>query len=100
MVNYAAANRDPREFEEPDRCILDRQTNRHLGFGAGMHRCMGSNLARMEFRVGLERVIARMPDYVVPADAEVVFQGNSVTRGFHKLPVTFTPGSRAGAATS
>lgn len=96
VVNFAAANRDPREFEEPDRCILDRQTNRHLGFGAGAHRCLGSNLARMEFRVGLERVLARMPDFVVPPDADVEFRGNTSNRGYTHVPVTFTPGPRVG----
>lgn len=49
LVNYASANRDEREFPDADRCILDRETNRHLGFGAGVHRCLGSNLARVEF---------------------------------------------------
>jgi len=96
LVNFAAANRDPREFDEPDRCILDRQTNRHLGFGAGAHRCLGSNLARMEFRVGLERVLARMPDFVVPPDADVEFRGNTSNRGYTHVPVTFTPGPRVG----
>jgi cytochrome P450 len=96
VVNYAAANRDPREFDEPDRCILDRRTNRHLGFGAGAHRCLGSNLARLEFRVGLEQVITRLPDFVVPPDAELEFRGNSVTRGYHVLPVAFTPRARRG----
>src|SRR6185437_10730930 len=65
VVNYAAANRDAREFEEPNSCILDRQPNRHLGFGAGVHRCLGSNLARLEFRVGVEQTLKRIPDYAI-----------------------------------
>lgn len=96
VVNYAAANRDAREFDEPDKCILDRQTNRHLGFGAGVHRCLGSNLARLEFRVGVEQTLRRLPDYVIPAGAKVDFHGNSVTRGYRALPVVFTPGARVG----
>jgi cytochrome P450 len=92
IVNYASANRDDREFPDADQCILDRETNRHLGFGAGVHRCLGSNLARLEFRIGIEQALARMPDYTVASDAESVFHGNSVTRGFRKIPVTFTPG--------
>ena len=95
VVNYAAANRDPREFDEPDRCILDRETNRHLGFGAGAHRCLGSNLARLEFRVGLEQVISRMPDFVLQPGADVEFRGNTTNRGYHHVPVTFTPGPRS-----
>jgi cytochrome P450 len=96
VVNYAAANRDAREFDEPDKCILDRQTNRHLGFGAGVHRCLGSNLARLEFRVGVEQTLNRIPDYSIPPGAKVDFHGNSVTRGYRALPVVFTPGARVG----
>ncbi|WP_172828891.1 cytochrome P450 [Mycobacterium sp. 1164966.3] len=96
VVNYAAANRDAREFDEPDKCILDRLTNRHLGFGAGVHRCLGSNLARLEFRVGVEQTLRRIPDYAIPPGAKVDFHGNSVTRGYRALPVVFTPGARVG----
>lgn len=96
VVNYAAANRDEREFDEPNKCLLDRQTNRHLGFGAGVHRCLGSNLARLEFRVGVEQTLNRIPDYAIPTGAKVDFHGNSVTRGYRALPVVFTPGTRVG----
>ncbi|MCV7380799.1 cytochrome P450 [Mycobacterium alsense] len=96
VVNYAAANRDAREFDEPNKCILDRQTNRHLGFGAGVHRCLGSNLARLEFRVGVEQTLNRIPDYSIPPGAKVDFHGNSVTRGYRALPVVFTPGACVG----
>jgi cytochrome P450 len=97
LVNYASANRDPVEFPEPDRCVLDRQANRHLGFGAGVHRCLGSNLARLEFRIGIEQVLTRMPDYRLAPDAVAHFHGNSVTRGFRSLPVVFEPSIRAGS---
>ena len=92
VVNFAAANRDAREFDEPNKCLLDRQPNRHLGFGAGVHRCLGSNLARLEFRVGVEQTLKRIPDYAIPPGAKVDFHGNSVTRGYRALPVVFTPG--------
>ena len=95
LVNYASANRDTEEFADPDRCILDRAANRHLGFGAGVHRCLGSNLARLEFRIGIEQVLARMPDYTLAPGAPSVFHGNSVTRGFRSLPVEFSPGRRS-----
>jgi len=97
VVNYASANRDPHEFPEPDRCILDRKENRHLGFGAGVHRCLGSNLARLEFQVGLEQVLSRMPDYVLAPGAQATFHGNSITRGFRSIPVEFTPGKKSSA---
>ncbi len=95
IVNYASANRDASEFPDPDRCILDRQANRHLGFGAGVHRCLGSNLARLEFQIGVEQVLTRMPDYSLAPGEDAVFHGNSVTRGFRSIPVVFTPGARS-----
>ena len=95
LVNYASANRDAVEFPDPDRCILDRQANRHLGFGAGVHRCLGSNLARLEFRIGVEQVLTRMPDYAMAPGSDAVFHGNSVTRGYRALPVVFSPGRRS-----
>ncbi|MCV7155317.1 cytochrome P450 [Mycolicibacterium pyrenivorans] len=94
IVNYAAANRDEQEFPDASRCILDRRENRHLGFGAGVHRCLGSNLARLEFQVGLERVLSRMPDFTLAPGEEAKFHGNSVTRGYRSVPVVFTPGGR------
>jgi cytochrome P450 len=97
LVNYASANRDADQFPEPDRCLLDRRENRHLGFGAGVHRCLGSNLARLEFTVGLEQVLSRMPDYALAPGADPVFHGNSVTRGYRRLPVVFTPAALKGA---
>ena len=95
LVNYASANRDAQEFPDPDRCVLDRQANRHLGFGAGVHRCLGSNLARLEFHIGLEQALCRMPDFSLAPDAEAAFHGNSVTRGYREIPVVFTPGERS-----
>lgn len=95
IVNYASANRDEEEFPDAGRCILDRRENRHLGFGAGVHRCLGSNLARLEFQVGLERVLSRMPDFTLAAGEQAKFHGNSVTRGFRSVPVVFTPGERS-----
>ena len=97
QVNYAAANRDAQVFSEPDRCVLDRRDNRHLGFGAGVHRCLGSNLARLEFHTGLEQVLSRIPDYAPAPGTDAVFHGNSVTRGFRSIPVVFTPGQRLAA---
>lgn len=96
IVNYASANRDTDVFPEADRCVLDRGENRHLGFGAGVHRCLGSNLARLEFQIGLERVLSRLPDVALAPGSESVFHGNSVTRGFRFIPVQFNPGERIG----
>ncbi|MDQ2637591.1 MAG: cytochrome P450 [Actinomycetota bacterium] len=95
IVNYASANRDEQVFPDADRCILDRRENRHLGFGAGVHRCLGSNLARLELQVGLEQVLARMPDLRLDPDRHPHFHGSSVTRGFRSVPVIFDPAQRS-----
>lgn len=95
IVNYAAANRDEQQFPDANRCLLDRRDNRHLGFGAGVHRCLGSNLARLEFQVGLERVLARVPDFTLAPGRQAKFHGNSITRGFRSVPVVFTPTDRS-----
>jgi cytochrome P450 len=58
-LNFASANRDPREFEDPEACRVDRHRNRHLTFGAGVHKCLGAPLARLELRVFLEELLAR-----------------------------------------
>ena len=59
----AAANRDPAEFDHPDEFDIDRVSNRHFAFGVGPHRCLGSNLARMEIKVAIEQILARIPGY-------------------------------------
>jgi cytochrome P450 len=61
----AAANRDPAEFDQPEEFDIDRVSNRHFAFGVGPHRCLGSNLARMEIRVAIERILARIPGYAL-----------------------------------
>jgi cytochrome P450 len=95
IVNFAAANRDEKVFPDADRCVLDRRENRHLGFGAGVHRCLGSNLARLEFQIGVERVLSRIPDFRLVSEIQPEFHGNSITRGFRSVPVQFTPGVRS-----
>ncbi len=97
QVNFAAANRDPGYFAEADQVVLDREQNPHLAFGAGPHRCLGSNLARMEFRVGVGEVLRRIPDYWIPDESKCRFAGTNITRGFTALPVRFTPGPRVAA---
>ena len=96
LVNYASANRDAVEFPDPDRCILDRQANRHLGFGAGVHRCLGSNLARLRIPTSVSNKCCRgCPTTPWHPVVDAVFHGNSVTRGYRALPVVFSPGRRS-----
>lgn len=88
LMNFPAANRDPNAFDEPDRVILDRAHNRHVAFGSGIHRCAGSNLARMELRVAIEEWLKRIPDFRLDDDAETTWAGGQV-RGPRNLPVVF-----------
>ena len=85
LMNFPAANRDPEVFEHPDEVQLDRAHNRHVAFGSGIHRCAGSNLARMELQVALEEWLARIPDFSLAEGAEVTWAGGQV-RGPRILP--------------
>jgi cytochrome P450 len=89
LLTFPAANRDPEIFEDAEEVQLDRAFNRHVAFGVGIHRCAGSNLARMEMRVALEEWLARIPDFELVADAEVTWAGGQV-RGPRSVPVKFT----------
>jgi cytochrome P450 len=87
LLPFPAANRDPDVFENPGLVRLDRAKNRHAAFGLGRHRCLGSNLARMELRVALEEWLARYPDFELSDPAAVTWSGGQV-RGPRTLPVT------------
>jgi cytochrome P450 len=63
LLPFPAANRDPKQFEDADKFIIDREVNRHAAFGLGIHRCLGSNLARLELRVAIEEFVARFPNF-------------------------------------
>ena len=88
LMNFPAANRDPDVFDRADEVVLDREINRHVAFGAGIHRCAGSNLARMELTVALEEWLARIPTFRLAEGAEVAWAGGQV-RGPRVLPVVF-----------
>ncbi len=88
LLNFPAANRDPAVFDRADEVLLDRQENRHVAFGSGIHRCAGSNLARMELRVALEEWLARVPVFHLAEGAEVLWAGGQV-RGPRQLKVLF-----------
>ncbi len=86
LMNFPAANRDPEIFEDPDTVHLDREHNRHVAFGSGIHRCAGSNLARMELQVALEEWLGRIPKFALADGATVTWAGGQV-RGPRVLPV-------------
>lgn len=87
---YASANRDERAFADPDAFVIDRRNaRRHLAFGIGVHRCMGSRLAEMQLRILWEELLTRFDDIEVLAEPERV-QSNFV-RGYSSMMVTLTP---------
>jgi cytochrome P450 len=80
-----AANRDPEQFDAPDRLNIARAPNRHLAFGSGAHLCIGVNLARLEGRVAIARFISRFPDY--RPSGTPLRGGRARFRGFSAIPV-------------
>jgi cytochrome P450 len=86
LLPFPAANRDPEMFENPDEVVLDRQKNRHGAFGLGIHRCLGSNLARMELTVAIEVWLERFAGFELFDPATVRWSGGQI-RGPRELPV-------------
>lgn len=73
LLSFPAANRDPEKFDNPDQVIIDRKLNPHAAFGLGRHRCLGSNLARLEMTVALEEWLKRFPEFEAVSDKPVVW---------------------------
>jgi cytochrome P450 len=90
---YHAANRDPEEFDKPNELILDRERNRHLAFGMGNHRCVGSNVARMNLRIAIEELLSRLGEFALTSGETAVYRPTG-TWGPTRLPLTFTPSLR------
>jgi cytochrome P450 len=95
-VSWAMANRDPSVFDSPNEIILDRKGNRHFSFGIGVHRCVGSNVARTVIKSKLTAVLDRMPDYVCDPEGTEHYETIGVIQGMKHLPATFTPGKPLG----
>ena len=86
LLSFPAANRDPEMFPEADKVIIDRKENRHAAFGLGIHRCVGSNLARMEMTVAVEELLKRIPEFNL---AGKVTWSEGTVRGPRQLPIKF-----------
>jgi cytochrome P450 len=84
LLPFPAANLDPAAFDDPDEFVIDRAENRHAAFGLGIHRCLGSNLARLELRVAVEEFLLRFPDFELAGD--VRWSAGQI-RGPRQLPV-------------
>jgi cytochrome P450 len=89
LMNFPAANRDPAVFPDPDTVVIDRAHNRHVAFGIGIHRCAGSNLARMEMQVALSVFLERIPEFHLDDAGPVTWCGGQV-RGPRSIPLAFT----------
>ncbi|WP_088344246.1 MULTISPECIES: cytochrome P450 [Rhodomicrobium] len=88
LLSFPAANRDPAMFADADKVLIDRKENRHAAFGLGIHRCVGSNLARMEMTVAVEEWLKRIPQFRLDAGKAVAWSEGTV-RGPRALPVIF-----------
>jgi hypothetical protein len=86
LLSFPSANRDPDQFDQAGEVIIDREVNRHAAFGLGIHRCLGSHLARMELRVALEVWLDRIPSFTVADPDGVTWSGGQI-RGPRKLPL-------------
>lgn len=88
LMSFPAANRDPEQFANPDVVDFEREHNRHVAFGAGIHRCAGSNLARLELRVALQVFLERIPEFELVNPSAVTWAGGQV-RGTRIAKVKF-----------
>jgi cytochrome P450 len=86
LLSFPAANRDPAQFDRAGEVVIDRQVNRHAAFGLGIHRCIGSHLARMELRTALEAWLQRIPEFTLEDPAAVTWSAGQI-RGPRTLPL-------------
>ncbi len=85
LLSFPAANRDPAMFPDADKVVIDRKENRHAAFGLGIHRCVGSNLARLEMTVAVEELLKRIPEFSL---AGPVTWSEGTVRGPRTLPIS------------
>jgi len=86
LLSFPAANRDPAQFDRAGEVVIDREVNRHAAFGLGIHRCVGSHLARMELRVALEVWLERIPEFTLDHPLAVIWSSGQI-RGPRTLPL-------------
>ncbi|HTX07375.1 MAG TPA: cytochrome P450 [Solirubrobacteraceae bacterium] len=91
-LNWAAANRDPAAFPDPDICRLDRQPNRHLTFGHGVHKCLGAPLSRLEMRVALQELLDATESFTATEDP--IRRNEPFATGYIRLPIQLTTPKR------
>jgi len=84
LLSFPAANRDPAVFDRPDEVVIDREVNRHVAFGAGIHRCVGDRLADLQLRVLWEEILARKIDVELMGPPRRLY--SNFIRGIRELP--------------
>ncbi|OCB07385.1 cytochrome [Mycobacterium vulneris] len=97
MLMFESANFDEAVFENPDEFRIDRNPNSHLAFGFGTHFCLGNQLARLELRLMLERLLTRLPDLRLADDKALPLRPANFVSGPEAMPVVFTPTASLGA---
>ena len=91
QLRYAAANRDPSRFPDPDKFDIERGNARaHLAFGKGPHMCVGNMLSRKEMFVAFDELLERLDNFAIPEGGEITVLPNILLRGVTRLPITFT----------
>jgi cytochrome P450 len=94
LLLWSSANHDETEFDKPEDFILDRSPNRHTAFAHGVHRCIGSNFARVVTQMMLTDLVRRIPDYEVIEEEAVPYESIGTVNGYVEIPARFTPGPR------
>jgi cytochrome P450 family 142 subfamily A polypeptide 1 len=92
MLMFESANFDETVFDNPDEFRIDRNPNSHLAFGFGTHFCLGNQLARLELRTMLEKILVRMPDLRLADEGRLPLRPANFVSGLEEMPVVFTPG--------
>jgi cytochrome P450 len=94
QLRYAAANRDPKKFEDPDKFEVDRKNARaHLAFGKGPHMCVGNMLSRKEMLVAFDELLERLDSFEITDESGIEILPNILLRGVIKLPIKFQAAS-------
>lgn len=99
LLAWAAANRDPGAFADPSVFDLDRKSNRHIAFGLGAHRCLGSHIARIELRIVLEELLRRIPNFTVEPESAEFNRDCGMVFGYNRVQAIFQPGRKCNWAT-
>lgn len=92
LLSWASANRDPQVFPDPDVIDFQRQSNRHLAFGSGIHRCIGSSFARMMFEEMTAQIFERIPEFEIDHANSRRYRSVGTINGWETMPISFSPG--------